>query len=341
MATIKDIDGRKISREILETYRFRAIGLHKKGWKVNEIAESFGLNRGSVSRWFTQYQRTGESALKQKKAPGARPKLEKKEMELIISCLHQPATDFGFETPLWDCHRVQQLVKKQCKVDIHTSNIWRMLRSWNFTPQIPIKKALEQNEKEVRRWLSEEWPKIKAHCRRWQAILYFQDESGISLIPVMGRTWAPKGKTPTVKVTGSKGGICITSAISPSGRMVFRIENNTVNAYEHIEFLQQIMKHHPKRKIIVIEDRAPAHRAKLVDVFLEENKKKIARYFIPSYSPELNPDEKTWGYLKRNKLKSHLAQSKQELKKLVFSKMKSIQKQPTLIKTFFYDSYVT
>src|SRR3989338_8292286 len=185
MVTKKEIDGRKISREILETYRFRAIELRKRGWQVNDIAESFGLNRGSVSRWLTRHKRAGESALKRKKAPGARPKLEKKEMELIVSCLQQPATKFGFETPLWDCHRVQQLVKKECKADIHISNIWRMLRSWKFTPQIPIKKALEQNEKEVRRWLREEWPKIKAHARRWRAILYFQDESGISLIPVM------------------------------------------------------------------------------------------------------------------------------------------------------------
>lgn len=341
MTRKKENDGRTISRDVLETYRFRAIELRKKGWKVNDIAESFGLHRGSVSRWFTTHKRSGTGALKKRKAPGARPKLENKEVEKLLSYLKEPATDFGFETPLWNCSRIQHVIKKKFKTSLDVSNVWRMLRSWNFTPQVPTKTALEQNPHEVKRWLKEEWPKIMTHARRWQAILYFQDESGISLTPVLGKTWAPKGETPTVKVTGSRGGLCVTSAITKGGRMVFRIEKEKINGSLHVEFLEQIIKHHPQRKVIVIEDRAPPHRAKIVENFVQKNKKRFALYHIPSYSPELNPDEKVWGYLKSNKLKTHLAQSTGELKKLVFSKMKSIQKQPKIIKSFFYDSYVT
>lgn len=341
MAKKKQGDGRTISREVLENYRFRAIELRKKGWHVNDIAESFGLHRGSISRWLTKHKRGGENALKKRKAPGARPKLEKKEIETVISCLKLPATKFGFENPLWNCRRVQGLIKKKCKTELDVSNVWRMLRAWNFTPQIPTKKSLEQNEGEVALWIRREWPKIEAHAQRWQAIIYFQDESGISLIPVMGRTWAPKGETPVVKVTGKRGGICVTSAISPAGHMVFRIEKGKVNANAHIEFLQQVLKNHPRRKIIIVEDKAPPHIAKKVEQFVESNKKKLAIYYLPSYSPELNPDEETWRHLKQHKLKSHLAQTTPELKKLVFSKMKSIQKQPKIIKSFFCGTYVT
>ena len=338
---VKDVDGRKISRETLEAYRFRAIELRKKKWKVNEIAESFGLHRSSISRWFTQHKRGGEEALKTKKAKGARPKLEKKEVEKIISCIRKPATTFGFESPLWDCKKIQQLIKKECKTQIHVSNVWRMLISWNFTPQIPTKNALEENEEEVKKWLEKEWPKIKAHARRWRAIIYFLDECGVSLIPVMGKTWAPKGETPVIKVTGHKGGICVTSAVSPVGRMVFRIEKEKVSGLVHIEFLKQMIKNHPQRKIIVIEDKAPAHIAGIVKGFVKENEKKFAMYFLPSYAPKLNPDEQTWKYLKQHKLKAHQAQNKEELKKLIFAKMKSIQKTPTTIRSFFYEAGVT
>lgn len=341
MVKKKENDGRKISRDVLESYRLRAIELRKKKWSVNSISESFGLHRGSISRWFTKHQRGGIKALKKRKAPGARSKLEDKEVVKLLSCLKQPATAFGFETPLWNCNRVRQLIKSEFKTELDVSNVWRMLRSWNFTPQIPTKTALEQNPYEVKKWLLKEWPKIRAHARRWQAILYFQDESGVSLTPVLGKTWAPKGETPTVKVTGSRGGLCVTSAITNGGHMVFRIEKEKINASVHIEFLEQIIKHHPRRKVIVIEDKAPPHIAKIVKDFVQKNKKRFALYHIPSYSPELNPDEKVWGYLKGNKLKTHLAQSTGELKKLVFSKMKSIQKQPKIIKSFFYDSYVT
>lgn len=337
----KLVDGRKISRETLETYRFRALELRKKKWKVNDIAESFGLHRSSVSRWFTQHKRGGEEALKIKKAKGARPKLEKIEVKKILSCIRKPATEFGFESPLWDCKRIQQLIKKECKTQIHVSNVWRMLKSWNFTPQIPTKNALEENEEEVKKWLEEEWPKIKVHARRWQAIIYFLDECGVSLIPVMGRTWAPKGETPVIKVTGHKGGLCVTSAVSPVGRMVFRIEKEKITGTVHTEFLEQMIKNHPRRKIIVVEDNAPAHIAAITKKFVEKNKKKFALYFLPSYAPKLNPDEKTWRQLKQHKLRAHQAQTKEELRRLVFAKMKSIQKSPAVIKSFFYEAGVT
>jgi hypothetical protein len=96
----------------------------------------------------------------------------------------------------------------------------------------------------MKTWLKEEWPKIKAHAKRWKAIIYFVDEAGVSLVPVMGKTWAPKGKTPVVKVTGNRGGFCVSSAVSPAGRMLFRIEKEKVRAVVHIQFLKQILRHH-------------------------------------------------------------------------------------------------
>lgn len=338
MATKKD--GRSISRETLEHFRFRAIKLRKKGWKVNDIADSFGLNRGSVSRWLTKFKRKGKKALKRTKAKGAKPKLDISHKRQILQWLKQPATDFGFETPLWTCLRVKQIIKKKLNISLHKSKVWEWLRRWKQTPQKPERRASECDEKEVKRWLKEEWPKIKEHARRWQAMLYFQDESGISLTPVLGRTWAPKGKTPIVKVTGKRGGFCLTSAISPAGRMVFRIEKERVTADVHIEFLRQVIRHHPYRKIIVVEDKAPPHIAAKVKKFTEENKKRFVVYYLPSYSPKLNPDEHVWGYLKSHGLKDHQARSTLELKKLTLSKMKKIQKKKLLLKSFFYNSYV-
>ena len=202
--------------------------------------------------------------------------------------------------------------------------------------QKPQRSAKEQDEKAVKKWLKEEWPKIQEHCRRWQAMLYFQDESGVSLTPVLGRTWSPRGQTPLVKVTGKRGGLCVTSAISPAGRMVFRIEKGKVNANKHIEFLRQIIKQHPNRKIIVVEDNAPTHKSHRVTEFVEQNKKRFALYRIPSYSPELNPDEHVWAYLKAGKLKTHQAQSTEELRHLVKNNMHSIQRKNGVVNSFFY-----
>lgn len=334
-------DGRKYSREALEQYRFRALKLRKDNWRVDDIAHAFGIHPASVSRWFVKSRKYGETSLKRTKAKGAKPKLGIDEKRKILRWLKQPATDFGFDTPLWTCRRVQQLIRKKCAIDIHISKVWEWLTKWGLTNQRPEKRALQADEKEQKRWLKNEWPKIKAQAKRHRAIIYFLDEAGVSLIPVMGNTWAPKGKTPIVHVTGNKGGLCVTSAVSPSGRMVFRIEKKTIDALIHIEFLEQILKHHSRRNIIVVEDNAPSHIAKKVKVFAEENKKRFALYNIPSYSPHLNPDEQVWNHLKNKKLRAHQIMTKKEFKPFVIGKMRSIQRNESLVKSFFYRLNIT
>jgi len=327
--------GRQLSHEVLEAYRFRAIQLKKDDWKINDIAHAFGLNRRAVSRWFAFYNEYGREALKSKKAKGPDYKLSEKEIQNIVSILYDDATIYGFENPLWTCKMVQQTIFKQTGKKIHTTNIMRLFKKLNLSPQKPERLAFQRNEKAIRKWKREEWPKIEEHRRKWQAMLYFQDESGISLTPVLGRTWAKKGKTPKIKVTGKRGGFCVTSAISPAGKLIFRIEKKKVNADKHIEFLKKIMKQHLNRKIIVVEDSAPVHKAKKVDKFVEENKKKLAVYRLPSYAPELNPTEHVWAYLKAHELKTHQAQNTDELKHLVKRKMQSIQMKKQLIHSFF------
>lgn len=336
------IDGRSYSRNVLEHYRLRAIDLHKSGKKIKDVANFFGVHRGSVSKWITKYKREGKKALKSKKALGPKYKLTEKEMKDMIKFVYDDATIYGFETPLWTCQRLKQIIQSKTGKKIHSTNVMRWLKRWGMTNQKPKHRAHQQDERAVKRWLKNEWPKIKEHRRKWQAMLYFQDESGISLTAVMGKTWAPKGQTPVVKTTGKRGGLCVTSAISPAGKMIFRIEKDKerINAEKHIEFLQQIIKHHPNRKIIVIEDNARPHIAKKVDNFVAQNKNKFAIYRIPSYAPELNPDEHVWEYLKAYKLKAHQAQNKAELRRLVKRKMQGIQRKKGLVNSFFAGTYV-
>jgi len=335
------MDGRKLSHEIIEHYRFRAVELYKSGEKVKDIARFFGVHVGSVSRWLTIYRRGGKKALKSKKAPGKEPKLTVKEKKLILTLIEQSAVEYGFETPLWTCKKIQQLIQEKTGKTLHISNVWRWLVSWDMSPQKPERRAHEFDQQEWDKWLREVWPEILEKARRWQAVIYFHDECGVSLIAVLGKTWAPKGKRPIVKVTGKRGKICVSSVISHGGRLFFRIEKKTIDFKVFIGFLRQLMRQHIHRKFIVITDRARPHTAKAVEDFTEENKRKFALYFLPPYSSHHNPDENTWSYLKNNKLKTHQAKSTQELKKLTLSGMRSIQKKPDIVKSFFHNSFIT
>lgn len=332
---MKRSDGRSISRETLEYLRKQSIKLWKKKKSIDDIAGFCGVHFTAVYKWIRIYKQKGEGGLKRKKAKGAKPKLNKDDKKQIISWLKKSAMDFGFETPLWDCKRIQLMIKQKLNKKISVSNLWENLRKWNLTPQKPEKEALEKNPKEVKKWLKEKWPKIEEHRRKWQAMLYFQDESSISLVPVLGKTWAKKGETPKVKVTGNRGSVCLSSAISQAGRMVFRIEKGNVNSKTFIDFLKQIIKNHKWRRIIIVADNHRVHTSNYVKNFIEQNKNKIAIYYLPKYSPDLNPDEEVWKYLKNVRLKAHQARNKKEFKPLVLSKMKSIQRKPSLIRSFF------
>ena len=338
---MKKRDGRSIPREALEHYRFQAIELRTKGWKVNKIAEAFGIERETVSRWISKAEKYGKNSLKSRKAKGAKPKLSIEQKEEIINCLKKSAMEFDFETPLWTSKRVKQLILKKFNISIHISKICQWFKKIGLSPQKPEKESPKKDNKLIKRWFKEEWPKIEKHRRRWQAILYFVDEAGISLIPYVGKTWAPKGKTPIISVTGKRGGFCVSSGITSAGKLIFRIENGKVNSSTHLDFLQKIIKQHPKRKIIVIEDNASSHKSYLIRGFIESNKKRFVLYHIPPYSPETNPDEHIWSYLKTYELKAHQAQTTKELKRLTYKKLQKIQRNKELVSSFFRKKYVS
>ncbi|MFN4133869.1 MAG: IS630 family transposase [Candidatus Hadarchaeales archaeon] len=305
------------------------------GTAVLEIAFFFGLHPNSVSRWFVKRRKGGIDVLKSRKAPGPVPKLSLEEANKILNCLKKPATDYGFLTPLWTCKRVKQLIQKEVGKSFTEVGVWKLLKRFGLTNKKPERRAIEQNPKEAKRWMKEEWPKILAHARKWQATLYFQDETGVSLTPSLGRTWAPRGVIPEERVTGKRGGFCISSVISIGGRMLFRVEKGRVNAKTFVDFLKKVMRHHRGRKMVVVTDQARPHVAKYVAEFVEANKKSFALYYLPPYSPELNPVDHVWGYLKKNKLRDHGAQSVGELKKLALISMWSIQRQKSLFRSFF------
>lgn len=334
------IDGRAISREALESFRLRAVHLrYKQSYSVKQISEIFGVHYNSVSRWFVEHRKGGESRLRSRKAKGAAPKLLLTHLQFLEKSLRHPATKFGFNTPLWTGTYVRILLAKMQGISLDRATVWRYLTKLGLSFQKPEKRYFQQDKKLVRLWIEKEWPKIKRWARKNRAILYFEDESGVSLAPVMGRTWAPKGKTPIVRVTGKRGGVLAMSAISPCGRMCFRLEKRKINSDVLIEFLKQIGESHARRKIGVIMDQAPCHISKKVVAFCKTSRQ-MKVFHIPPYSPELNPDEKVWRHLKHVELKDHQAQDKRGLAKMVTCALRRMKNKPKQTTNFFVN-YLT
>lgn len=328
-------DGRGLPRDVMEAYRFRAVTLrYEKRYSVKQISEIFGIHYNSVSRWFCKHRRGGEKVLKRCNAPGAIRILKQSHLKWLEKTLTHEATDFGFSTPLWTGTYVRILLKRKQRITLDRVTVWRYLGRLGLSFQKPETRYSQQNKKLVKKWIEQEWPAIKQWAKKNKAILYFEDESGVSLAPVIGKTWAPIGKTPIVRVSGKRGGVLAMSAISPSGRMCFRLEKRKINSAVLIEFLNQIGACHRRRNIGVIMDQAPCHIAKKVKNYADFTKR-MKIFHLPPYSPDLNPDEKVWRHMKHVSLKNHRAQNKRHLSRLVLGALKRMQNDPDLTKNFF------
>jgi transposase len=184
-------------------------------------------------------------------------------------------------------------------------------------------------------WRRIELPKIRAAVRNFKAILYFQDEANVSLTAVLGRTWAPRGETPKQCVTGKRGSVSAMSAITSRGQLIFRLHDKRIASDEVIDFLSQMLRHHPRRHLVVVMDRAPPHISKKTQSFVA-SQKRLHLFHLPSYSPDWNPDEKVWSHLKRHELKGHQARTKKELKNLTETKLQKMANDQELLQGIFF-----
>ena len=181
------------------------------------------------------------------------------------------------------------------------------LKRWGMSPQRPKKKALQQDEQAVKKWLETDYPAIAERAKKENALIFWEDETAVQQDTNWVRGHAPVGQTPTIvhDRRSCYGAPVMISAVNNQGKCFFSFQKKAVNAYSFIRFLHRLVldNAHEGRKLFVICDNARIHHAKLVKRYVEKHEKELELFFLPAYSPELNTDE----YLNRG-LKTELRQ---------------------------------
>jgi transposase len=282
--------------------RSRAVLAVERGQPVGQVADAYGVNRTTLFRWVQRFVTQGSRGLVRRAGSGRPRLLAAFDMAALNDIVLEPASHFGFETDLWTVGRLRQVIREQYKVEVSPDTVWRRLRDAGFTYQKPERRYFELNEEAREDWLRNEAPRIRAAVREFRAILYFQDESNVSLTAFLGKTWAFRGQTPQVSVTGKRGGVTAMSAVSGQGRLVFRLFNQRIASEQIIQFLGQMLKHHHRRHLVVVMDQAPPHVSKKTKNYIA-SQNRLHVHYLPKYSPDWNPDEKVWNHLKHHELK--------------------------------------
>lgn len=336
-------DARSLSPDAQETLRKRAVQAVFGGMKQYVVANAFGVSAYIISQWVKRYRTDGIQALNaHKKGPqqGTNTLLTSKQAGMIRrmiidKCPEQLKLPFF----LWSRESVQELIQRKCDVKVSINTAGNYLRVWGFTVQKPVRRAYEQNDAAVQRWLAEEYPAHQQRAKAEKALIYWGDEMGLRSDDQVGRSYGLRGQTPVLPGTGQRFGCNMISAITNQGHLCFQVFEGSFNVKLFLGFLTRLWKQ-AKRKVFLIVDGHPVHRAKLVKAWREENKEKMEIIYLPGYSPELNPDELLNQDVKSNALRQRRPKHVRQLKTDVRSYLFSTQKRPDVVRSYFEERHV-
>jgi transposase len=332
------IDGRKLSEAVLNERRRRAVKMRLGGATIAATAKLCEIGERTVWAATKAYACGGWSAVivqhgHRPKGSGRLLTLEQeREVQRLIRD-HVP-DQLKMSYALWTRQAVRELILRRYDVLLCVRAVGNYLKRWGFTPQKPLTKAYEQSPETVGKWLDEEYPTISKRAKHEGAEIHWGDETGLRSDDVRGRGYAPKGETPVLRIKANRSSLSVISTVTNKGQMRWRIFSGALDARILIDFLKRLTRNAAK-KLFLILDNLRVHHAKVVQQWLAENADKIEVFYLPSYSPELNPDELLNADLKQRVTTAAPAKTKIQLVKTASKSLRSIQKQPARVEQYF------
>ena len=339
--TMKKDDARTIPGAALYERRKQAIKLFKSGYfkeNYSAIARHCGATRQSVKKWISAWKAGGITGLKPQtrgRIKGDCRKLTSKQEKDICKSITDSCPDqLKLPFALWTRKAVKMLIMERFGLEMPIRTVGEYLKRWGFTPQKPIRRAYERNEAKVQEWKEVVYPQIVKKAKKEKGEIHWADETGIRSDDVNGRSYAPKGKTPVQRVKGTPEKLNMISTVSNQGKVHFMFYKEMMSTKILISFLKRLFRN-IGRKVFLILDNLKVHHSKDLQTWLEEHKVEIEIFYLPSYSPDLNPDEFMNSDLKSALSQKPDARAKGRLERNALGHMKSVQKRPQHVKNFF------
>lgn len=329
---------RSLSRDARHERRVQVIRLREAGHTYDEIARQTGLSRTGVFNICQRYAQGGSPALQD--AVGGRQVGEgrcltlEQEREIRYLICSKTPDQLKLSEALWTRGAVAALIEQRFGIRLAVRTMGLYLSRWGFTPQKPVRRAYEQSPAAVKKWLTHDYPVIAARARFEGAEIHWADETGLRSDDVRGRSYAPQGKTPVMRVSSKRAGVSVISSVTNKGMMRWKIFRGAVNASILIDFMRRLIEGASK-KIFLILDNLRVHHSKPVTQWLEQHDERIEAFYLPSYSPELNPDEMANADIKQAVATQAPARTRLQLVKATTRHLRSVQNKPERICRYF------
>jgi transposase len=331
------------SASTLEQRRCQAVQAVQQGDQVKDVARINGISTRSLYRWLQLVKQP--DGLAAKPHPGPATRLSLTQQQQLEQMLRQGAQAHGWPNQLWTTQRIADLILREFGVSLHHDHVGRFLRQrLKWSPQKPRRRARERDEEAIAHWKSEKFPEIVEAAAERNAHVVFLDESGFMLTPTVRRTWAPQGQTPILSCWDRRDRLSAISCITLSpercqANIYFTLlpDNTNTTAEDVIAFLKNL-KTELGGPFTVIWDGSKIHsRSGLVKSFLAEHPEIVAET-LPSYAPELNPDEGVWGWTKYSRLANLAASNTKDLRERIHQEFAVLKKNRHLLHSFIREA---
>ena len=335
---MEKIDGRRLKQEVQQALRNQVVRLRRQGKMNKDVAEFLGISPQHASTMWQKYVKGGKKDIllgtRGRRHGQKRTLTDEQEREVQKLIVDKTPDQLKFPFALWTREAVRQLMRRRYGVDMPVRTVGLYLERWGFTPQKPVRLAREQNQEAVERWLKTEYPKIAAMAKKEKAEIYWGDETGVQNEANRIRGYGIRGKTPVLRVRAKKAHISMISAITNEGKVRFTIYREAMTQVKLITFMGRLVRD-AGRKVYLILDNLKAHHGKKVAEWREAHRGEIAVFYLPSYSPEMNPDEYLNNDLKTRVHSGSLADTEPGLKHKTQSFMRMLVRRPHRVRSYF------
>jgi transposase len=321
--------------DLREWRRLQALHLKEQGWHRCDVADALDVTERSVSRWMAVARVRGPRGLRSAPIPGRPPELAPQQWQLIPELLWHGSEAYGFRGSAWTCGRIAKVIEQEFGVAYNKGHVSRLLKQLRWTPQMPIRRASQRDERAIEQWRRERWPRLVAEARVERRTLVFVDEAGFYLLPSVVRTYAPRAHTPVLRARLTRDHLSVMGGMTPTGRIYTLVRQESLNGSHSVEFLIHLTRVAGDR-LLVIWDGSPIHRRQLVGQFVSETHGKLRVETLPGYAPDLNPwDEGAWHHLKNVEMRNLICRDLEELHEQFHLAVHRVRQKHWLIHSFF------
>jgi len=309
-----------------------------KGGRVEDVAAGLGYNRSTVFGWMKRYGEDGLSALNTKARSGRPPKLSGlQRTKLLRMIVGTDPRQLRFSFALWTREMVAELIDRDFGVVMSVSAVGRMLRRAGLSPQRPLWRAYQADAEAVEAWKTEKFPAIRAEAAKVGAVVLFQDEASIRSDFHSGTTWGVVGHTPVVKTTGARYRVNMISAVSAQGALKFMLTEGNVNSEVFIDFCKRLQHDYGDQPVFLVVDGQLSHKSKKTKEWVNSINGQFRIFYLPAYSPQLNPDEWVWNNVKSARVGRAGVVSLEDLRHKVTAALQRLVDVPGIVRGFFGD----